>query len=158
MWYGYAADLMVTIHVAYVAYVIFGQFAIILAAPMKWQWARNPWFRFTHLAAIVYVAYEEFAGIRCPLTVWEEQLRALGGQAIESGQTFMGRMFHDLLFYPDTPHIVFAVGHVAMAVLVLQAFIMYPPRWFRFGKKKGEATKTEAALTETKEQRVAVIA
>ena len=138
MWYGIAADLMVAIHVAIVAFVPLGQLAIIVAAPMKWQWARNPWFRFTHLAAIAYVAYEEFAGIRCPLTVWEEQLRALGGQAVDAGQTFMGRMFHDLLFYPDTPQIVFSVGHVAFAVLVLQAFIMYPPRWFRTGKKAAE--------------------
>jgi hypothetical protein len=157
MWYGLAADALVGNHLAYVAYVVLGQLVVILAAAMKWQWARNPWFRFTHLAAIAYVAYEEFAGIRCPLTVWEEQLRALGGQAMDVGQTFMGRMFHDLLFYPDTPHVVFAVGHVAMAVLVLQAFIMYPPRWFRFSKK-AEATKAEAALTDTKEQPVAVTA
>lgn len=132
MWYGYAADALVGIHLAYVGYVVLGLFVVVVAAPMKWQWARNPWFRFTHLAAIAYVAYEEFAGIRCPLTVWEEQLRELGGQTVQAGQTFMGRMFHDLLFYPDTPHVVFAVGHVAFAVLVLQAFIMYPPRWFRF--------------------------
>jgi Protein of Unknown function (DUF2784) len=145
MWYGYAADALVAIHLAYVGYVVLGQVAIIIAAPFKWQWARNPWFRFTHLAAIAYVAYEEFAGIRCPLTVWEEQLRALGGQAINSGTTFMGRMFHDLLFYENTPHIVFAVGHVAMAVLVLQAFIMYPPRWFRFGKTKDAAPAVEPA-------------
>lgn len=138
MWYGYAADALVAIHLAYVGYVVLGQVAIILAAPMKWQWARNPWFRFSHLAAIVYVAYEEFAGIRCPLTVWEEQLRALGGQPMEAGQTFMGRMFHDLLFYPDTPHVVFAVGHVAFAVLVVQACIMYPPRWFRTGGKRAD--------------------
>ena len=146
MWYGYAADALVGIHLAYVGYVVLGQLAIILAAPMKWQWARNPWFRFSHLAAIAYVAYEEFAGLRCPLTVWEEQLRALGGQVVESGQTFMGRMFHDLLFYPDTPHIVFAVGHVAFAVLVLQACIMYPPRWFRFGKKRTEVPAPETKV------------
>jgi hypothetical protein len=143
MWYGYAADALVGIHLAYVAYVVLGQLAIIVAAPFRWQWARNPWFRFTHFAAIAYVAYEEFAGIRCPLTVWEEQLRALGGQSVDVGQTFMGRMFHDLLFYPDTPHVVFAVGHVAMAVLVLQGLIMYPPRWFRFGKKKEVAVVPE---------------
>ncbi len=51
MWYGIAADLVVAVHVAYVAYVVLGQLAITVAAPMKWQWARNPWFRFSHLTA-----------------------------------------------------------------------------------------------------------
>jgi hypothetical protein len=162
MWYGYAADALVAVHLAYVGYVVLGQVAIILAAPFKWQWARNPWFRFTHLLAIGIVAYEEFNGIRCPLTVWEEQLRVLGGQSVDIGQTFMGRMFHDLLFYPDTPHAVFAVGHVAFAVLVLQAFIMCPPRFFRSGllkaiagtpeTPKSEGPKGEAGQTDTKEQ------
>ncbi len=71
MWYGIAADLVVAVHVAYVAYVVLGQLAILVAAPFKRQWARNPWFRFTHLGAIAVVAYEAIRGLRCPLTVWE---------------------------------------------------------------------------------------
>ncbi len=134
MWYGLAADVIVGIHFAYVAYVVVGQLAIIIAAPFRWQWARNPWFRFSHLAAIGIVAYEEIVGLRCPLTVWEEQLRELGGQEFRGSETFMGRLLHNLLFYPDTPQIVFTVGHIAMFILVVQAFIMYPPRWFRFTK------------------------
>lgn len=148
MWYGYAADALVAVHLAYVGYVVLGQAAIILAAPFKWQWARNPWFRFTHLLAIGVVAYEGLNGIRCPLTVWEEQLRVLGGQSVDVGQSFMGRMFHDILFFPDTPHVVFAVAHVAFAVLVLQAFIMYPPRFFRFAKKGAAVQKSEAAAVQ----------
>jgi hypothetical protein len=96
MWYGIAADLVVGIHVAYVAYVVLGQLAITVAAPFRWQWARNPWFRFSHLLAIGIVAYEELRGIRCPLTVWEEQLRALAGTVPTGSETFMGRLFHDL--------------------------------------------------------------
>src|SRR3954469_20208871 len=98
MWYGIAADLVVAVHVAYVAYVVLGQLAIMVAAPLKWQWARNPWFRFSHLTAIGIVAYEELRGIRCPLTVWEEQLRLWAGQVTHTSDTFMGRLFHDLLF------------------------------------------------------------
>ena len=113
--------------------MVLGQLAVIVAAPFKWQWARNPWFRFTHLLAIGVVAYEEIRGLRCPLTVWEEQLREMGGQAFSGSETFMGRLFHDLLFY-DAPQVIFVVIHLAMAVLVLQALIMYPPRWFRFGR------------------------
>ena len=148
MWYNLAADVLVGVHLAIVAYVILGQLVIIVAAPCKWQWARNPWFRFSHLLMIGIVAYEELRGLRCPLTVWEEQLRALGGAVFSGSETFMGRMFHDLLFYENTPQIVFTVGHLAMAVLVLQALIMYPPRWFRFGKKKevAPAASTQPAV------------
>jgi hypothetical protein len=135
MWYGICADLMVAIHVVYVAYVVIGQLLIIVAAPLKWQWARNPWFRFTHLTAIGIVAYEEIRGLRCPLTVWEEQLRQLAGQVFNVSDTFMGRLFHDLLFIDNKPEIFFTTIHLAMMVLVIQGLIMYPPRKFRLKKK-----------------------
>lgn len=139
MWYGYLADLVVAIHVGYVGYVLLGQLLIVVAAPMKWQWARNPWFRFTHLAAIGIVAYEALANIRCPLTVWEEQLRALAGQGFNSSDTFMGRLLHNLMFIEGQPEIFFTTMYVAMLVVVVQGLIMYPPRMWRFGKKKPAA-------------------
>ena len=132
--YGVLADVVVFLHVAYVAYVLLGQAAIIVAAPFRWGWARNPWFRFTHLLAIGVVAYEALRGLRCPLTVWEEQLRALAGQSFDSSQTFMGRLLHNLLFIDGQPEIFFTTLYIAMLVLVLQGVIMYPPRWFRVGK------------------------
>jgi hypothetical protein len=142
MWYGIAADLIVAVHVGYVAYVILGQLAILIAAPMKWQWARNPWFRFTHLTAIAIVAYEALRGLRCPLTVWEEQLRALAGQSFNGSETFMGRILHDLMFIENQPEIFFTTAYVAVLLLVVQGLIMYPPRWFRFGRK----AKVEVAV------------
>jgi hypothetical protein len=131
MWYGIAADLMVAIHVAYVAYVVLGQLAIVIAAPLRWEWARNPWFRLTHLTAIGIVAYEALYRLRCPLTVWEEQLRELAGQTFAGSETFMGRLLHDILFVENMPEIAFTIGYCGMALLVLQGLIMYPPRPFR---------------------------
>lgn len=131
MWYGYLADFVVFIHVLYVGYVVLGQLVIMLAAPFKSKWARNPWFRFSHLAAIAVVAWEALNDIRCPMTIWEEKLRALAGQDMNAGQSFMGRIFHDLLFYPELPEIFFNTLHVAMFVVVVQGVLMYPPRWFR---------------------------
>jgi hypothetical protein len=131
MWYGICADLMVAIHVSYIAYVVLGQLLIILAAPMKWQWARNPWFRFTHLAAIGIVAYEAIRGLRCPLTVWEEQLRELAGQVFNGSETFMGRVLHDLMFIENQPEIFFTTMYLGVLVLVIQGLVMYPPRMFR---------------------------
>ncbi len=135
MWYGFLADLIVAIHVAYIAYVVLGQLLIIVAAPMKWEWARNPWFRFSHLTAIGVVAYEAVRNLRCPLTVWEEQLRALGGQTFNGSETFMGRVLHDLMFIENQPEIFFTTMYIGVLVLVVQGLVMYPPRMFRLGKK-----------------------
>jgi hypothetical protein len=129
--YGYLADALVFIHLLYCAYVVLGQVAIIIAAPFRWQWARNPWFRYTHLLAIAVVVLEVGMGWRCPLTVWEEQLRTLAGQDPYSGNSFLGRMAHDMLFLPNLPEIFFNTLHVAMGVVVVQGLIMFPPRWFR---------------------------
>ena len=134
MWYGYLADLVVFVHVLYVGYVVLGQVAIMIAAPFGWKWGRNPWFRYTHLLAIAIVAWEAINDIRCPITVWEEKLRELAGQSIDAGQSFVGRIFHDLLFYPNLPEIFFTTVHVAMFVVVVQGVLMYPPRWFRWNK------------------------
>lgn len=135
MGYGLLADLIVAAHVGYIAYVVGGQLLIIVAAPMRWQWARNPWFRFTHLAAIGVVVYEAINKLRCPLTVWEEQLRELAGQAFNGSETFMGRVLHDIMFIDNKPEIFFTTMYIGVLVLVIQGVVMYPPRWFRFSKK-----------------------
>lgn len=131
--YGILADLVVAAHLGYVAFVVLGQLAIVVAAPMRWQWARNPWFRFAHLGAIAVVVYEAVRGLRCPLTVWEEQLRELAGQAFNSSDTFLGRLLHNLLFIEGQPEVFFTTLYVATGLLVLQGLVMYPPRWFRTG-------------------------
>ena len=135
MWYGVLADLMVAIHVAYVGYVVFGQLLIIAAAPMKWEWARNPWFRFSHLAAIGVVAFEAICRLRCPLTIWEEQLRRLAGQTFNGSETFMGRLLHNLMFIENQPEVFFTTMYIAVLVLVVQGLVMYPPRWFRLSNR-----------------------
>ncbi len=132
--YGFLADAMVAAHVGYVAFVVLGQVAIVIGAALKREWARNPWFRGLHLLAIGVVVLEEFMGWRCPLTVWEEQLRVLAGQAIEGG-TFMGRFLHDLLYIDDVwPTKAIQVLHVAFGALVFQALVMCPPRLSRRAK------------------------
>ncbi len=139
MWYGILADLMVAIHVGYIVYVVLGQLLIIVAAPMKWEWARNPWFRYSHLTAIGIVAYEAIRGLRCPLTVWEEQLRELAGQVFNGSETFMGRVLHNLMFIENQPEIFFTTMYIAVLVLVIQSLVMYPPRKFRMPGKEGQS-------------------
>ena len=137
--YGVLADAVVFVHVLYIAYVLLGQAAIVVAAPMKWQWARNPWFRFTHLLAIGIVALEGIMNWTCPLSTWERQLRALAGQAFNESDTFMGRVLHRLMFIDGLPEIAFTVAYVAAFLIVLQGVVMYPPRWFRLSSRKQPA-------------------
>lgn len=131
--YSILADVLVALHVAYVAYVVLGQVAIVIGAAFHRQWARNPWFRFTHLLAITIVAVEALMGWPCPLTIWEQQLRMLAGQEnVLSSESFMGRLLRDILFVENMPRGFFITLYAATLLLVLQALIMYPPRWFRF--------------------------
>src|SRR5579859_7000881 len=126
MWYGILADIVVVLHGAYVAYVVVGQLAIWLGLLLRCRWARNIWFRVTHLIAIAVVALEAVMGWVCPLTRWERQLRAMAGKDMAAG-SFMGRLFHDLLFF-DCPEYVFDSMHIGCAIVVLGTFVIFPPR------------------------------
>ena len=48
MIYGVMADLVVFVHVLYVAYVVLGQVAILIAGTARRQWGRNPMAGWTH--------------------------------------------------------------------------------------------------------------
>ena len=122
--YGFLADVVVLVHVLYIAYVLFGQVAIVLAAMLRKEWGRNPWFRGTHLLAIGVVVLESFMNWRCPLTVWEEQLRAMAGQSFNGSETFMGRVLHQTMFIEGQPEIFFTTMYVAMMVVVVQGLLM----------------------------------
>lgn len=129
MGYGFLADLIVAVHAAYVGYIVLGLLAILIGAVCRWSWVRNPWFRLTHLLAIAIVALEAAWGIDCPLTVWEYALRQQAGQAV-SGDSFVGRCLHSLIFYDCPPGVLDAV-HIGFALLVLGTFFLVPPRWPR---------------------------
>lgn len=126
MSYGFLADAIVAIHVVYMAFVVFGQLAIMAGAVLKWEWIRNPWFRITHLVAIVIVALEALLGIACPLTTWEYDLRMAAGQPV-SGESFVGRLLHNVLFY-HLPPWIFTTCYVSFALLVLVTLWWAPPR------------------------------
>ena len=126
MGYGFLADVVVVLHVGYVAYVVAGQLAIWLGLLLGCRWARNVWLRASHLLAIAVVALEAVMGWVCPLTRWENQLRVLAGQEVTAG-SFMGRLFHNLIFL-DCHEWVFDAMHIGFAVLVLGTFLLFPPR------------------------------
>ena len=93
------ADLIVVFHACYVGFVVLGLVAILAGIVFRWSWVRNISFRVIHLAMIAIVVGEAIAGIPCPLTVWEKQLRVKAGQASYTGD-FLGYWAHRLDLLP----------------------------------------------------------
>jgi hypothetical protein len=69
------ADLVVVIHVAFIAFATFGGFLVR-------RWRRVLWL---HLPALAWAAYIGLTGNLCPLTPLENTLRAMAGEPGYSG-------------------------------------------------------------------------
>ena len=119
--------MTVTLHLAYVAYVVLGLVAILAGYFRSWGWVRNRWFRGIHLAMILIVVVEAWAGVVCPLTTLEHALRERAGQATYAG-SFVANAVHDLLFF-DLPEWGFTIIYTAFGSLVLLTFWLVPVVW-----------------------------
>ena len=110
MTYRLLADLVLIVHAAFVAFVVFGALLML-------KWRKVIWI---HLPAVTWGVLVEFAGIICPLTPLEVGLRRLGGEAGYEG----GFIDHYLtaLLYPTglTREIQIAFG---IAAVLLNATI-----------------------------------
>src|SRR6185436_15833868 len=102
-----AADFVLVLHAAFVLFVVGGLAAAWAGLALGKAWARNPWFRGLHLAAIAFVVAESLLGYMCPLTAWEDALR---GTATDKG--FIARWIHAWLFW-DWPPWVFTALYTA---------------------------------------------
>jgi hypothetical protein len=126
LWARILADLIVVFHVCYVAFVVLGLVVILLGTALGWSWVRNFYFRIVHVAMIGIVVGEALAGIPCPLTVWEKQLRTMAGEVSYTGD-FLGYWAHRLLFYRADPW-VFTMIYALFGLAVLATFVLAPPR------------------------------
>ena len=126
MLYRIAADVLVTVHMAYVGFVVIGFVLTLVGILLRWEWIRNLWFRLIHLACILVVVAEALLAITCPLTVWEKDLRALAGQATYRGD-FIANWIHEALFI-ELPASAFTLIYTAFGAAVLLTFLLAPPR------------------------------
>ena len=125
----FAADAILVVHAAFVLFVVGALPAIWIGAALGRPFARNPWFRGLHLAAIAFVVLEAVAGIVCPLTLWEDALR---GAPQDKG--FIQRWIHAWLFW-NWPAWVFTTIYVAFGALVALTWWLVPPR--RASRRRG---------------------
>jgi len=127
MLYRIAANAIVIIHLAYVAFVVLGFLAIVLGIVLRWEWIRNAKFRLIHLAMIGVVVLESVAGITCPLTTWEAALRRRAGQQTTEDD-FVASLVHNIMFF-DLPNWVFTTIYVVFGLGVAATFVFAPPRF-----------------------------
>ncbi len=96
-----------------------------------------------HLAAIGFVVAESLCGVMCPLTVCEQRLRDLAGQASYRGD-FIAACVHDLMFFDAEPW-VFTFCYCSFGAIVVLSWIFVPPRRRRFESP----TQSVGCLTES---------
>ena len=125
------ANIVTTIHFLMVAWAVFALPATIIGLAAKAPFARNFWFRASHLLFILFVVGEKVLGVECPLTTWERDLRALDGldlhevdnepwiaQAAHNAFLFRGKTIADMLPY-----------YLAFGLALVTVFVAAPPRW-----------------------------
>ena len=92
----------------------------------QWQWVRYFWLRLAHLAGIVYVVLQTWAGIICPLTIWEMQFREKAGATTYTG-SFIQHWLETIIYY-DFPQWVFIIIHTVFGALVLGSWFLVKPK------------------------------
>lgn len=116
------ADIVLIIHFLYVLFVVGSLPIIWVGAWLKLMFVRNPWFRYLHLAAILFVVAESLLRIACPLTVWENSLRQ-----IETDKSFIQHWLHFIIFY-NVPELILVIVYSLFAGLVVMTFKWVPLR------------------------------
>lgn len=111
----FLADLLVLLHLAFVAFVVGGGFLLV-------RWPRLVWL---HLPAAAWGAWIEFSAGICPLTPLENRLRATGGAGVYQGD-FVDRYLLPLL-YPE--HLTAPTQLVLGGFVVAVNMLAYARAW-----------------------------
>ena len=125
--YRIVADFVLALHAGVVAFNVFGLLLIVAGLLLGWRWVRNIWFRSAHLLSIVVVVAQTLWGVGCPLTRWENLLRAKAGVATYPGG-FVAYWLHRLIFYEAEP-CVFSVVYTVFGLFALALFLWAGPTW-----------------------------
>lgn len=117
-----AAQLVLAVHVAVIAFNLFGLVAVPLGAARGWGFVRVRWWRALHLGSMLAVALQAAAGRACFLTDWQA---ALSGEG--PAEPLIMRAVNGLIYWPLPPW-VFAVLYLAALAYVLALWRFVPPR------------------------------
>lgn len=126
---GLLADAILVLHVLVVGFVVGGLVLVLLGGALGWAWVRNPWFRWAHLATVGFIVAQTWLGELCPLTTWEQDLRAVAGQDTHD-QGFIEHWLGRLIFF-SAPWWVFVAAYTAFGAAVAGSWWWVRPRRWR---------------------------
>jgi Protein of Unknown function (DUF2784) len=117
MWNSIAADAVMAIHFAFIAFALLGSFLLL-------RWPKVIWL---HLPALARGAYIELTGNICPLTPLENHFRALAGESTY-GDGFIVHYLEPIIY----PSGLTRVGqYLALAILLATNLTGYALFWRR---------------------------
>lgn len=117
-----AADVVLLVHVAVIAFNVGGALCIPLGAWRRWRWVRVRWWRVLHLVSWLIVTVQALLGVVCPLTLWEDALR---GVATE--QSLVARTVREWIYW-DVPLWLFGTLYSFILALVIALWRWVPPK------------------------------
>lgn len=123
--YQLLADVILSLHVGIVVFVIGGLIATVVGNLRRWRWVNGRGFRLAHLAAIGVVAVQAWLGATCPLTSLEMWLRQRAHLPGYSG-SFIEHWLQRLLYY-QAPSWVFTLAYSLFALAVIASWWKFPP-------------------------------
>ena len=120
------ADALLALHVGVVLFVV-GMLPLVLVGGVRgWAWVRRFRLRLTHVLLMVFIAGQTWLGQLCPLTVWEQDLRRIAGEA-SYRESFIEHWLSRLLYW-EAPWWVFVSAYTGFSLLVGAAWWWVRPR------------------------------
>ncbi len=129
MLYKFLADIIVIVHLGWISFMLIG--FILTLCGFFWKGFFDKWlFRIFHVFGIAYVSLLAIMGRYCPLTVFENMLRAKYDPSLTYPGSFMIYYFERLV-YPDVNPLIIHIPTIFIAVFTVLMFIIRPPQKIR---------------------------
>lgn len=120
----FLAAAVLLLHLAIVAFNIFGLVAVPIGKFLGWEFVRGFRWRLAHLASLAVVALQAALGRACFLTIWEGDLTAETGGA---PPPMIAAWVNSVLYWPLALW-AFAVIYAAVLIYALLLWRWVPPR------------------------------
>lgn len=115
------AGFVLALHVAVIAFNIFGLIAVPLGAWRRWSFVRVFWWRALHLASLGVVALQAAFGRACFLTLWQ---RDLEGAAAD--RPLIQGWIEDRIYWP-LPLWTFALMYAGVLIYAIALWFWVRP-------------------------------